>query len=84
MVAEDEESGEIGYLKSLEAMNRFYCDTLTAIGCDGEKLRKDAPTRLTYVAVTEAHSEDRVKAIKNCKTAGQMFFATGGRHLNFG
>jgi hypothetical protein len=32
--------------------------------------------------VTEPHSQDRVNAIKKAKTAGQMFYATGGKHLN--
>ena len=45
-------------------------------------MRRNAPTRTTYVAVTEAVSDDRIKAIKNAKTAGQLFYATGGRHLN--
>jgi hypothetical protein len=69
-------------LKNVEALNRFYCDILTANGCDGSTLRKDAPTRATHVAVTEPHSSARVKMIKNAKTAGQLFFATGGQHLN--
>jgi hypothetical protein len=81
-VAGQDEDEDIELLKSLEAMNRFYCDILTANGLDGEMLRKNAPTRETYVAVTQPHSKERVKAIKDAKTAGQMFYATGGRHLN--
>jgi hypothetical protein len=77
-----EDDAGVAQLKSLETMNKFYCDILTANGCDGSKLLKEAPTRITYVAVTEEHSQERVAAIRNAKTAGQMFFATGGRHLN--
>jgi hypothetical protein len=69
-------------LRSLETMNRFYCDILSANGFDGSKLRMDAPTRATYVAVTEPLSKERVKAIQDAKTSGQLFFATGGQHLN--
>ena len=45
-------------------------------------MRKTAPKRNTFVAVTAPVSRDRIEAIKEAKTAGQMFFATGGRHLN--
>ena len=69
-------------LKNLESLNHFYVDFLSANGFDGDKLRKDAPTRLTFVAVTKPHSKDRVLAISKAKTAGQLFFATGGRHVN--
>jgi hypothetical protein len=73
---------QVAMLKHVESLNHFYCDFLSASGYDGAKLRKNAPTRSTYVAVTEAHSQQRVEAIKTAKTAGQMFFATGGQHLN--
>ena len=73
---------EVLRLKNIESLNHFYCDVLTSSGYDGAKLRKDAPTRSTYVAVTEPQSDERVQAIKKAKTAGQMFFATGGRHVN--
>lgn len=69
-------------LKRLEAANHFYSDFLTAEGYDGKHLRKDAPKRTTYVAVTVPQSKQRIQAIKRAKTAGQMFFATGGQHLN--
>jgi hypothetical protein len=76
------EDPELNVLKQLEVTNHFYCDMLTAIGYDGSHLRKNAPTRSTYVAVTEPHSMERVKAIRAAKSAGQMFYATGGKHLN--
>jgi hypothetical protein len=77
----EEEEG-IAQLKSLERMNQFYCDFLNANGYDGSLLLLKAPTRNTFVAVTEPQSNARVLAIKAAKTAGQMFHATGGRHLN--
>lgn len=76
------EDPAIERLKSLETFNRFYCDILTTFGCEGSKLRLDAPTRQQFVAVTEPHSLHRLHALKEVKTAGQMFFATGGEHLN--
>jgi hypothetical protein len=79
---EKEEDKEIALMKSLESMNQFYCDVLSANGCDGLQLQKDAPTRATHVAVTQPHSDLRVAAVKNAKTAGQLFHATGGHHLN--
>jgi hypothetical protein len=73
---------EIQKLIRIESLNRFYCDHLTSAGYDGNQLSRKAPTRKTYVAVTQPHSHARVIAIKKAKSAGQMFFATGGRHLN--
>jgi hypothetical protein len=81
-MAGETEDPAVTQLRSLEIWNRYYCDVLTTNGCDGSKLRIDAPKRVTYVAVTEPHSMARVKAIKDAKTAGAMFFTTGGRHLN--
>jgi hypothetical protein len=78
---EDEEEG-IAMLLELERMNEFYCAILDANGFDGDLLRMKAPTRNTFVAVTEPHSQARILAIQNAKTAGQMFHATAGRHLN--
>ena len=69
-------------LKQLEALNHLYCSFLSSQGFDGDQLRRDAPQRITYVAVTEPHSKERILAIQKAKTAGQMFFATGGRHVN--
>jgi hypothetical protein len=77
-----EEDDGIAKLKSLEDLNQFYCTVLNSSGFDGKLLRSDAPTKDTYVAVTEPNSKERVQAIKKAKGAGQMFFATGGRHLN--
>ena len=76
------EDPELEKLKSMESMNQFYCGVLDSNGYDGSKLRKDAPKRKTHVAVTQEHSAERVLAIKKAKTAGQMFYATGGSHVN--
>lgn len=73
---------EIENLKNIESLNSFYCQNLSANGYDGAQLSIKAPTRKTYVAVTKPHSQARVQAIKKAKTAGQMFYATGGKHLN--
>ena len=82
LVSDKPKDPAIGHLRSLEAMNHFLCDILNTDGFDGNKLRRDAPTRTTFVAVTEPHSKERIQAIKKAKAAGQMYFAIGGRHLN--
>jgi hypothetical protein len=77
----EEEGDAIKKLRALETSTRFFCDLLTANGLDGQQLRKkDAPTRELYAAVTEPHSKERVLQLRNTKTAGQLFLATGGRH----
>jgi hypothetical protein len=63
-------------------MNLFFCNLLMSHGYDASHLRKEAPKRLTYVVVTQPQSLARVRAVKDAKTAGQLFFATGGRHIN--
>jgi hypothetical protein len=82
IVADELEDPRISLLKRLEAMNRFYCDILLSHGFNSNGLRLDAPKRVTYVGVTDPNSQQRVKAIKEAKTAGQMFYATGGQHIN--
>jgi hypothetical protein len=79
-----ESDPQILQLKQLENLNPFYCHVLTSNGFDGGKLKttSNAPTRKNYVAITEPHSQARVDAIKKAKSAGGMFYATGGRHLN--
>jgi hypothetical protein len=80
-VEEEEEDPQIANLRKLEALNAF-CDVLSSAGFDGSQIKRKAPTRETYVAVTQPHSKDCIEAIKEAKTAGQMFYATSGRHLN--
>jgi hypothetical protein len=82
LATENPEDEQVTQLRRIEGMNCFYCDVLDANGFDGSVLLLKAPVRETYVAVTEPHSKARVKAIMKAKTAGQMFFATGGRHVN--
>jgi len=49
----------------------------------GDALKKMAPRlRKMPPAVTVPQSRERILAIKNAKDSGQMFFATGGQHLN--
>lgn len=72
----------VDHLRNLEDLNKFYCSLLSANGFDGEQLRRYAPKRSTVVAVTQEHSVERMRAIRKARTAGQMFYATGGRHLN--
>ena len=55
---------------------------MTLNGYDRSKLLKKAPTRTQYVAVTKPQSNERIQVIKLAKTAGQMFYATGGKHMN--
>ena len=78
----EQDDPEIENLKRLQGLNHFYCDVLISHGFDGAQLRLNAPTRENYVAVTQPQSKDRIKAMKSAKTAGQLFFATGGKHLN--
>ena len=82
LIENEEDDPEVERLKRIEAMNVFFCDTLTAFGYDGSQLLKSAPTRTTFVAVTQPHSKERILAIKKAKTAGQLFYATGGQHVN--
>jgi hypothetical protein len=77
------ESESVNKLKKLEEMIHFFCDVLENNGFNGTHLRWDAPKRKTFVAVTEPVSAARVQAIKNAKTAGQLFYATDGRHVKF-
>ena len=76
------EDDQIVRLRQLEVLNNFHCNYLTLNGYDGSKLLKKAPTRTRYVAVTKPQSNERIQAIKRAKTAGQMFYATGGKHVN--
>jgi hypothetical protein len=73
---------EVMRMKSLESLNKFHCDVLASHGFDANSLRKTAPRRYKPIAVAAPHSMERVVAIKNAKTAGQLFFATGGSHIN--
>ena len=69
-------------LKDIEKWNHYYCDFLTANGYAGFQLKTYAPVRKTTPAVTVPNTKERIKAIRNAKSSGQMFYATGGQHLN--
>jgi len=77
------ETQEAERLKQIETLNHFHCDLLAASGFLAEPLRKYAPrSRKKLPAVTVPKSKERIMAIKNAKRTGQMFYATGGQHLN--
>jgi len=69
-------------LKELEGWNHCYCNLLTANGYCGMQLKIYAPVRKTTPATTVANTKERVKAIRDAKSSGQMLYATGGQHLN--
>ena len=77
------ETQEAARLKEIQTLNEFHCTFLTANGFLGEALKKAAPRiRKKQPAITVPQSKARIVAIKDAKAAGQMFFATGGQHLN--
>jgi len=77
------ETQEAHRLKEIQALNEFHCNLLTANEFFGQALIKAAPRlRKKTPALTVPQSKERILAIKNAKAAGQMFFATGGQHLN--
>ena len=70
-------------LQALEDANALHCSFLCTFGFDGTKLRKVLPTRsATKFELTVPFSKERIQAIQKAKTAGQLFHATHGRHLN--
>jgi hypothetical protein len=77
-------SPESAKLMALEEINRLCCDLLSARGMDGEKLRDEAPkiNSLAEAAVTVPHSRERKDLIQKAKSAGELFHATAGRHIN--
>jgi hypothetical protein len=48
------EAEGIAHLQSLQAMNVWYYDLLNANGFDGTVLRKDAPTRETFMLLSQS------------------------------
>ena len=71
-------------LIQLEAHNRLCCDLLSFRGCDGEKLRKQAPSLSVTVqpTVTVRNSKARRELLMGSRAPGKHFLATGGEHLN--
>ena len=82
IIAQDLPDPGVEKLRHMESLNIFHCDILTSNGLDGSLLRKEAPKRETYVAITQPVSTDRVNAIRKAQTTGALFYATGGRHTN--
>ena len=67
----------------LEEANHMSCDFLSTFGYDGSQLRTMAPrASQKRHQLTAPQSKERVEAIKNASTAGIMFYATHGQHLN--
>ena len=76
-------SREAKRLQEIGLANRLHCEVLAGHGCFSQPLRKDAPKmRKAAPTITLPQTVARVKMIKKAKTSGQMFFATGGQHLN--
>jgi len=69
---------------ALEDHNKLCCDLLLAEGFDGNQLRIECPKiKASATAVmTEPLSRERQDLIQKSKTAGKLFYATGGQHLN--
>jgi len=42
----------------------------------------DTSVLKTTLTITAANTKERAKAIRDAKSSGQMFYATGGHHLN--
>jgi len=70
-------------LVQMEMSNHMSCDFLSTMGYDGSQLRIDAPKQSAKkFEITVPNSKERVEAIQRAKTAGQLFHATHGHHLN--
>jgi acetoin utilization deacetylase AcuC-like enzyme len=84
-ISHDDDAGRTSeqmHLINLESTNHFSCDALTSLGFGGSHLRINAPREAKRKPLTEAHSKERVKQLQSAKTAGQIFHATGGTHIN--
>ena len=70
-------------LLQMEHSNHISCDFLSTMGYDGSQLRINAPRQSAKkFQLTVPNSKERVEAIQRAKTAGQLFHATHGHHLN--
>lgn len=63
MVEGDDEDPEVEKLRRIEQLNHFCCDVLSSHGHDSNQLKRNAPKRVTCVAVTAPQSDARVEAI---------------------
>jgi predicted transglutaminase-like cysteine proteinase len=73
---------ETEMLLSIENRNQFACDYLTGLGFDGKQLLIKAPRKKAAPQLTAPQSRERILALKQAKSAGQLFMATGGSHIN--
>jgi len=73
-------------LYNLEMENKMCCTVLISKGYDGNQLKMHAPivVKSKTLSTTEPQTFEQMKAIADTTTAGQMFHATGGQHLNLG
>ena len=72
-------------LLRIEESNHAACDFLTSIGYDGSRLRLLAPRQgAKKYELTQPQSKERVELLRQAKTAGKLFHATHGEHLNSG
>jgi hypothetical protein len=73
---------ETSLLLAIEHRNKMACEHLSAIGFDGSQLLIKAPRKKAPKQLTAPLSKERVLALKEAKSAGQLFIATGGSHIN--
>jgi len=70
-------------LMETERENRVHCEFLKLLGHDSEHLRCAAPRCSTKkFELTVPHSKERIALLQRSSTAGQLFHATHGEHLN--
>lgn len=71
-------------LIQLENENKVCCSMLDRKGFDGLQFRINAPNvvKQKTLAVTRPQTKERLEAIVEAKSAGGIFHATGGEHLN--
>jgi hypothetical protein len=81
--ADTSTSSQAALLLEIEKANHYYCNLLTSFGYDGEALKLNAPRAQVKPPLTAPHSKERIEAIMKAKgTAGSLFHATGGEHIN--
>ena len=70
-------------LLTIEECNHSQCDFLLSLGYDATHLRLDAPKVLAKkFRLTQSQSKERIVAIQQASTAGQLFHVAHGKHLN--
>jgi len=72
-------------LLAIEVHNKLCCDLLSAKGCDSDQFQLEVPKQAyqdIVAMMTVPLSKARQDAIQHAKTAGSMFHATDGGHLN--